>query len=137
VITGAGSGIHLLQLPNYQSLFEVRFTHDSPVSVTNTRLYVHTTGNTANAPSGVSAYIAEIIHPSTVADFSGSGDAAWYLISNPTNYIELVDSPGVSGLSPNGPSTTSDQHSWYVAMSVSPSTVGAKTFRGTVELEYL
>jgi hypothetical protein len=51
--------------------------------------------------------------------------------------LNLVDSPGVSGLSPLGPATTATRHDWYVALSVSPTIPGDATFKFRVDLEFI
>lgn len=138
VILGqAGSGINLRQLPNYLSTVNIRFTHTSPVQVQNVKLYGYDRVNQANSPSGVNLMAAQIIHPDTTQVMNGSGTAAWANIKGLTTTLTLTSGPGTSGLSPNGPGTTDSRHDWYVALSASPQSVGAKEFGLYMELEYL
>jgi hypothetical protein len=52
--------------------------------------------------------------------------------------MSLANSPGMSGLSPDGSGTVSDRHDWFLAISSSPDTIGSKTqYAMWVELEYL
>lgn len=101
------------------------------------RIYDRTAIN--NDPSGVTCYCAEVIHPSfTQTGSLGSGDASWIHVHGSAVVMDLVASPGVSGIRPNGASTSSTVHDWYVALSPSPDSVGSKTQFGLyVELEYL
>jgi hypothetical protein len=138
VIVGqTGSGINLLQLPNYLSTLNIRFSHTSAVKIQNAKIYAYDRSNKNNNPSGVNLYAAEIIHPSTIQNLTGSGDSAWINIKGSGTTLSLVDSPGTSGLSPNGGNTADTQHDWYVALSASPTSVGAKEFALWTELEYL
>jgi hypothetical protein len=138
VIVGqAGSGINLRQLPNYLSTLNIRFTHTSAVQVQNAKLYGYDRSNKTNAPSGVDLYAAQIIHPDLTQVMNGSGSATWVNIKGSGTILALTSGPGVSGLSPNGPGTTAAQHDWYVALSATPTSVGAKEFGSWMELEYL
>jgi len=133
----SGNANLLLELPNYLSTVNFRFTHDSPVKVQNVQAYGYDRVNKNNDPSGVSLYGAEIIHPNVVQDLSGSGDASWVTMSGSGSILQLVSSPGTSGYSPNGINTTDTRHDWYVALSASPQSVGAKEFSCYLSLEYL
>lgn len=138
VIVGqAGSGISLTSLPNYLSTFEIRFTNDSAVTTQNAKLYIYDRVNKNNDPSGVTVQCAEIVHPPTTQSPVGSGDSSWTNVHGSGSILSLVDSPGVSGFSPNGASTSSVEHSWFIAISPSPGSVGAKLFSAHLELEYL
>lgn len=138
VIVGqTGSGIHLLALPNYLATLNVRFSHSSNVKVQNAKAYCYDRVSKNNNPSGVNLYAAEIIHPNAVQTITGSGDANWSNIKGSGTTLSLVDSPGISGLSPNGPNTSEAQHDWYLALTASPTSVGAKEFALWIELEYL
>jgi hypothetical protein len=138
VIVGqAGSGISLTSLPNYLSTLNIRFTNDSPVTVQNAEFCVYDGVNVNNNPSGLTFQACEIIHPSTVQGPTGSGLTTWTQVYGSGSKLSLSDSPGTSGLSPNGPSTNDARHDWFVALSCSPNSVGAKTFSGQVSLEFL
>lgn len=138
VIVGqAGSGINLRQLPNYLSTVNVRFTHNTSVQVQNAKLYGFDRVNRVNSPSGVNLMAAQIIHPDTTQVMNGSGTAAWANIKGSTTTLPLSSGPGASGFSPNGPGTVDTRHDWFVALSASPQSVGAKEFGLFMELEYL
>jgi hypothetical protein len=83
----------------------------------------------------VQAY--NIIHPPNTQSPVGSGASSWTQIYGSGSKLSLNSGPGISGLSPNGSSTSSTQHDWYIAMSVSPNSVGSKTFAAYTEIEYL
>jgi hypothetical protein len=52
--------------------------------------------------------------------------------------MNLISSPGMSGLRPSGADTVSTQHDWYVGISAMPDSVGSKTQYGLyTSLEYL
>jgi hypothetical protein len=138
VIVGqTGSGINLLALPNYLASLNIRFTHSSAVKIQNAKIYAYDRVNKNNNPSGVTLYAAEIIHPSTTQSATGSGDSTWINVKGSGTTLSLVNSPGVSGLSPSGANTSQSQHDWYVALSATPTSVGAKEFALWMELEYL
>ena len=138
VIVGqAGSGINLRQLPNYLATLNIRFTNATPVQVQNVRVYGYDRVNQANSPSGVNLMAAQIIHADNTQVMNGSGTAAWANIKGSTTTLSLTSGPGTSGFSPNGPGTTDARHDWYLALSASPQSVGAKEFGLYMELEYL
>lgn len=137
-INGAAS-VGLLDVPNHLASLQVQFSHTSAVTTQNAKMRIYDRSNINNDPSGVTCYCAEIIHPSfTQTGSLGSGDSSWIHVHGSAVVLNLMDSPGISGLSPNGPSTSSVEHTWHIAMSPSPDSVGSKTqFAAYVELEYL
>lgn len=138
ILGQTGSGIALTAIPNYQATLNIRFTHSSAVQVQNAELRIYDRSNVNNDPSGVLCQVAEIIHPDIVQDNNGSGDTSWINAHGSGVTVDLVDGPGVSGLSPNGASTSETDHDWYVSLSASPSTIGSKTQFGLyISLEYL
>lgn len=152
IIGQTGSGIHLKAIPNYQATLNVRFTHTSAIQVQNAKLRVYDRSNINNLPSGVTVKVAQLIHPGNTQTPLGSGDNTWYgSAANPQTggftvggsgtVVTLANSPGASGLwAGNGSDSThtDTQHDWYLAISVSPDSVGSKTQLGVyVELEYL
>lgn len=138
VIVGqAGSGINLRQLPNYLSTVNIRFTHATPVQVQNAKVYGFDRVNQNNNPSGVNLMAAQIIHPDTTQVMNGSGTAAWVNIKGSTTTLPITSGPGTSGLSPNGIGTVDSRHDWFLSLSASPQSVGAKEFGLFMELEYL
>jgi len=138
VIVGqTGNGIHLQQLPNYLATINIRFTHTSDVLVQNASMTVYEDADLLDTPDGLTVYAAEIIHTSKIQDGTGTGDSAWIEMQGSSQTLTLVDSPGTSGLSPSGPATQDDRHDWYVAMTLTPTTPGDKTFGFKVDLEYV
>jgi len=137
IIGQTGSGINLQNLPNYLATINLRFTHPQPVLIQNARLIVFDGSDTGNAPTGLNVYGAEIIHTSKLQTDTGTGDSVWTLMQGSVTQLNLVDSPGTSGISPLGPATTDTRHDWYVALSASPTTPGDKTFSFRIDLEYI
>lgn len=138
IIGQSGSSVLLTQIPNYLATLNVRFTHGSQVKVTNTEFRIFDRSNINNPASGVTCRVAEIIHPDTVQNNNGSGDTTWISAAGSGVTVPLVGSPGPSGTSISGVNTISTQHDWFVAISVSPDSVGSKTqFGAYCSCEYL
>jgi hypothetical protein len=143
VLGQTGSGISLLNIPNYQSTLEIRFTNDAAVQVENATVYIYDRYNIANPASGVTCKVAEILHPSILQTDVGSGDSSWITstLDGAVVPISLANSPGVSGFyagSGNSSTESSLEHSWYCAISCSPDSVGSKTNFGLYfSCEYL
>ena len=137
VSINGGSENHLQELPNRLSTLNIRFTHSSSVKTQNAILYGHDRGNKNLEPSGLVFKAAEIIHPETTNSFTGSGDGSWTELKGSGQTLDLVASPGTSGLSPNGQNTDDTRHDWYVALSPSPQKAGSKEFALTVDLEFV
>lgn len=146
VIHGQDSaGIPLSNLPNELATINVRFNHGASVFVQNTKLYVFDgsfTNSIANkgipAPN-LTFLAAEIRHltnlQTTESPFSSS---EWLdLSASGSNFISLVNSPGLNGVREAGFAEFSTRHDWYIAMTCSPTQLGDKQFGMTFELEYL
>lgn len=137
-----GSGITLTSLPNTLATFNIRFEYSTQVRTLSGRLYVFdgslsgTTPNIDNDPSGLTAYCAEIRHVSEIQDDDGLGDSTWQDIHGST-YLDVVSSPGTSGLRPNGSLTQDTRHDWYIAMSCTPEEFGDKQFAMYFETEFI
>lgn len=130
--------VSLLDIPNYLATLKVSFNHTSPVKTQNPVFRCYDRNNINNNPSGVTLMAAEIIHPSTTQTGTlGSGDAAWQSIYGSGSVLNLIDSPGLSGLRPNGANTSGLQHDWYIALSSSPDSTGSKRYAGYFSVEYL
>jgi hypothetical protein len=135
-----GSGTHLLRIPNYQATVKIQFLNDTAVKTQNQRLTIYDRISPTHAPTGVTCKVAELIHPSMLQTDIGSGSATWFTFNYTTGgvYLALTPSPGSGGLSPNGANTTDTIHEWFVALSASPDSIGAKTMFGLyMSLEYL
>lgn len=138
VILGqAGSGINLINVPNYLATINLRFTHPQSVLIQNARLIAFDGSDVSTPPDGLDVYGAEIIHTSRLQTVTGIGDSSWSKMEGSGVQLNLVDSPGTSGISPLGPATTDTRHDWYVALSVTPTVPGDKTFSFRCDLEYI
>lgn len=137
-INGAASKA-LTDIPNHLATLNIRFTHTSAVRTQNAKLRIYDRSNINNNPSGVTCKVAEIIHPSTTQTGTlGSGDSSWETPTGSSAIMDLVASPGMSGLRQNGSSTSEMRHDWYVAISPSPDSIGSKTQFGLYfQTEYL
>jgi len=140
----AGSVVLDLQkIPNYQSTLNIRVTNSTAIRVENVNLYIYDNdpNSTNNPASGVVCKVAEIIHLGTDQAVTGSGDTTWYTPTGSSVIMPLSQSPGISGLyAGNGTSSTRSDttHDWYVAISASPNSIGAKTnFALSFLAEYL
>lgn len=136
---GAAALKHLLEVPNYLTTLNIRFTHASAVKLQNTKLRIFDRSNVNNNPSGVTCKVAQIIHVATTADYAnGSGDATWVTPVGSAVIMDLDNSPGVSGLHGTSTTWTDTQHDYYVLLSASPDSIGAKSLFGLyVSCEYL
>lgn len=131
-----GSPLNLRAIPNYQSTLNIRFTHDFAVRVEQVKVRIFDRTNINNGPSGVTCKVAQIIHPDEEQDENGTGDTSWHTPAGAVDVVSLVNSPGISGLTPNG--TGDIIHDWFLAISASPDSIGSKTKFGLyAEMEYL
>lgn len=144
--THPGSGLlngadelDLNKIPNKWATLQIRFSHSTAVKTQNAELRIYDRSDKNNPASGVTTKVAELIHPDISQVTTGSGDTTW---NTPTGSSVVMDSlhasPGVSGMSPNGPSTTDNTHDWYFVVTASPDSIGSKTLYGLYfEVEYL
>lgn len=131
------SGTHLLNIPNYLSTLNIRFTHTTAVKTQNWAVRIYDRNSINNNPSGVTAKLAQIIHPNLLQDTTGSGDSTWTNIYGSGSILNLDCSPGMSGLYTGGVNTSDLRHDQYLAISCSPDSIGSKTFALWTQLEYL
>jgi hypothetical protein len=137
-----GSGITLTSLPNTLATFNIRFEYPSSVRTLSGKLYIFdgslsgTVPNINNDPSGLTCYCAEIRHSSEIQDDIGIGDSNW-TDTHGSTFLNLISSPGTSGLRPNGSLTLDTRHDWYVAISATPYEFGDKQFAMYFETEFL
>lgn len=137
VILGqVGDGMSLDEVPNYLATLNIRFTHGAACAVQNATFWAYNGSDSEQGPSGLAVFGAELIHTGEVQDDTGIGDEIWHRIGGRARAIGLVDSPGTSGLRPDGPLTVDTRHDWYLAMTVSPTRPGDKMFAFQLELEY-
>lgn len=140
-----GSGISLLNLPNELATINLRFTHGSAAYCQQVKLWIFDgtfTGSLANKTipaTGIAFFAAEIRHPSRLQSVTSTySDAVWSDLSEVgSNYIALVNSPGLNGVRQGGFEQLSETHDWYVALTCSPTQLGDKSFGMSFELEYL
>lgn len=136
-INGAAS-VSLLAIPNYLATLQIKLTSDTAVRTQNAKLRIYDRSSINNPASGVTCKVAELIHPGFTQVVTGSGSSSWQTPTGSSVILSLMASPGVSGLSPNGPSTSSVEHSWHCGLSCSPDSVGSKTsFALFFSTEYL
>jgi hypothetical protein len=143
-----GGDVRVLQgIPNQLATVNIRFTHTSAIKTQNAQMRIFDRVNINVPATGVTTYAAQVIHPWATASPLGSGDTTWKHLGgsggtiNGVTYdapLSLVNSPGLSGLSPSGSNTVSTQHDWYVLLSASPDAIGSKSQYGLwASLEYL
>jgi len=138
VILGqVGSGISLLSVPNYLAMLNIHFVNSSPVQTQNVTLYGYDRVNFSNQPSGILLWSAEVIHPWTNQVSNGSGSSVWTPLGSGGTTMAIQGGAGTSGQHINGTSTIDSVHDFYINLSASPTTVGAKLFAVAVSLEYL
>lgn len=133
IINNTGSGLNLLEIPNWQSTLNIRFTNDVACQVNNVKLYIYDRTSIVNRASGVTCWAAEVIHPSIIQDLTGSGDTSWVAMSGSASYLNLSESPGSSGFfagSGQGSTHSDTTHDFYVLLSASPDTIGEKKLFG-------
>lgn len=136
-VNSSTSGVALLNIPNYLSTLNIRFTHSTAIKTQNAKCYFYDRSSINNDPSGVTIKAAEIIHPALLQTATGSGDSTWITPHGSSVVLDLVSSPGQSGTSINGTQTTQDVHDWYIACCFSPDSIGSKNFALWTQLEYL
>jgi hypothetical protein len=159
VSINGNTAINNNNLPNYLCPLNIRFSHNEAVRVQNCKLRIFDRANINNSASGVTTYVYEARHPSsvqTVDNLSLKGRASdnWVEFDSVTSPTDMVftSSPGMSGLNTNSSDTDSalgytttngvthsdTQHDWYVALSSEPETIGSKTQYGLYfSVEYL
>lgn len=137
VIGQTGDGINILNLPNYLATINLRFTHPESVLIQNAKLIAYDGIDVNNSPIGINVYGAEIIHTGRLQTTVGAGDSSWIQMNGLSQQVNLVNSPGTSGISPLGPATLDTRHDWYCAISVSPILPGNKSFTLRIELEFI
>jgi hypothetical protein len=137
-INGAAA-VHLKQIPNYLATLNVRFEHGSVVKTQNAKWRIYDRTAINNDPSGVTCQVYETLHHSVTQSLAeGSGANVWTNVHGSAVIMSLADSPGTSGTSPAGASTTDTRHDWYMCLSPSPNSIGSKNlFGGYISLEYL
>ncbi len=141
VLGQAGSGITLNKIPNYLSTVNIRFTYDTPVQVQNAYVRTYDRVTVGSPASGLTIALYEASHLDTNQTATGSGGPGTPTISGAHGWVvctggvthtgmAITSSPGTSGLRPSGASTVDSRHDWFMNLSVSPDSLGAKTQAG-------
>lgn len=145
VIHAQEGSLSLVELPNELATINIRFTHGTAVFAQQAKLYVFDgtfTGSIANKTipaDNLTFQVAEIRHRSRLQTIeSPYSDDVWSDISTSgSNFIAVVNSPGLNGVREAGFEELSTQHDWYIALTCTPTQLGDKVFGMTFELEYL
>lgn len=133
---GGGDVRNLLNIPNVLSTLNIRVTNSTAIQLSNAQVVIFDRSNINNPATGVTTMVAEVVHPWGTSTPTGSGSTAWKHLGgsggliNGVTYdlpLALSNSPGTSGLSPNGPATTDTRHDHFLAISASPDSIGSKT----------
>lgn len=137
----------LQQIPNQLATLNIRFSNANPVKTQNIQVRIFDRNNIDAPASGVTTKVAELVHPWITQTPNGSGSTQWYNLGgsggviNGRTYdppLQLTNSPGSGGWSPNGPATVDYQHDWALCISGSPDSIGSKTqYALYISLEYL
>lgn len=115
----------LRDLTNSEATLGIRLTTDTPVQTQNSSFRCFDRLNINSNPSGVTVYSAEIIR--ATVGVSGSGDTSWTQIFGSGSTMGLDNQTSVTGV-----------HTWYVAVTASPQSIGEKTHIGYYfETEFL
>lgn len=117
-------GTELREVDNGEATLRIRLNTDTNVATQNTSLRVFDRTSINNNPSGVAVYAAEIIKPQPTV--RGVGDSSWTQIYGSGSTLSLADQ-----------STPSGVHTWYIAMTASPTTIGSKLFAIYMETEFV
>lgn len=139
------SGIFLQNLPNELATINIRFTHGSAIYCRFAKLWVFdgsftdSLANKEKPAENLTFYVAEIRHQSRLQTVESTySDASWSNVSaSGSNYISVVNSPGLNGTREAGFEELSTQHDWYIAMTCTPTQLGDKQFGISWECEYL
>lgn len=119
-------GREVQNIDNDEATLRIRLFTDSAVETQNTAFRAFDRVSIENAPSGVTVLAAEIRNPPGTATAS-SGDSSWTTIAGATDLS--LDNHST------GPLST---HEWYIAVTVSPTSIGEKTDLGFYfETEFL
>ena len=131
--------LNLQYIPNRLATLNIRFTNDTAVKTQNVQLRIFDRSNINNGASGVLTKVAELRHPAiedSVIDHNS--DDSWSTPNGSSFIMDLISSPGESGLRPDGANTEDTIHDHYLVISASPDSIGSKTMFGLfASLEYL
>lgn len=131
-----GVSYNLRNIPNYLATLRIRVHSDTLINIQNSKIFVYNGTDESVAPTGVTTKVAEIIHPSTTADSSGTGSLSWVTLGASGSALTLVDNPGENSALV-GTSTQATDHDHFLCISQSPDAVGSKSSRLKYVTEYL
>lgn len=121
----------------------IRFTFDSAVKTQNAELRVFNRTSITAGADGVTTQVLQIVNDGSGVSSSGtaidaSSHPGWIAPSGSGVVVALLNSAGLSGLSPNGADTQDVRHDWYTCISATPLSIGSKESFGLyIQLEYL
>jgi len=119
----------LLEIQDDEATIRIRLTTDSAVQTQNAAFRAFDRVSIANAPSGVTIRAAEVSNGDIIT--RGSGDVSWTAIAG-TGALSL-DGSGGGAWNP-----IATQHDFFVALTVTPTSIGEKTSVGFYfETEFL
>ncbi len=125
------SAVALTRMSNAKSTMNIRFTHGTPVQTQNAEFRAYDRVAITNSPSGIIMFGAQVIHTATAYTNTGSGDSTWVSMSGASPKLTLYDSPGATGVEAQAGGDQADtRHDWFVALSLTPTSVGSKTSIG-------
>ena len=120
IASGSSSDVAISGIDRNSHTFHIQFTNSPAVETQNEKFFAFDGLNSANQPSGVTTY--------GFAYGATSGASAWQMINGSGNSLDIV---------PSGGHTARTTHDYYVSVSASPNSVGAKTqFALKMYLEY-
>ena len=115
----------LLEVDDSEATLEIKLLTDSDVATQNSSFRAFDRINIDNDPSGVTVRAAETLKPSP--SIRGSGDTNWTGVAGSGATLGLDNQTGPSGT-----------QRWYVALTVTPTSIGQKTNLGFYfETEFL
>lgn len=143
ILGQTGTGVALTSIPNIQSTLLISFLNGTAVKNQNAQLIIY--DRQGNPPAqfpatGVTTYVAHIVHPNVVQGPGGSGSTLWTVFSPTVTGTVLfpLESPGSGGLYVSGINTVDVRHDYYFALSATPNSIGSKTQYGLYfYVEYL
>ncbi len=146
IIVDGDSSIQPSAIATNSGTMNVRFTYDvapSSVKTQNCELRIFDRSVITNGATGVTTQVLQIANGGSGVTTGGVAAApashlGWITPSGSGVVVALLSSAGTSGLSPSGVNTQDERHDWYVCLSATPLSIGAKSAYGLyVQLEYL
>jgi hypothetical protein len=130
--------VDLNNIPNYLGTLNIRLLDDEEIFVALAEAKFYDGKDPANPPNGINIKLAELRHPNYRLNYElGRGDNEWRDVGDGSTF-NLSQSPGERGVKSNSMGWWAyTQHDWYVAISVSPQTIGDREFGLQVSVEYL